>query len=191
MAEGLVVDRARTALVVIDLQKGIASDGSMRPYSSREVVGNAARLVDVFREAGMPVFLVHIELPREIALQPSSDLPPLDPIPTPPGFSDFVPELTPVPSDVVITKRQWGAFQGTELDTQLRRRGVRTIVLCGIATNFGVESTARAAYELGYEQLFAEDAMTASSAEEHQASLKVLRHMGRVRTTDEIASAVE
>jgi nicotinamidase-related amidase len=138
----------------------------------------------------MPVFLVRVELRKAIALHPDSDLPPLDPLDSPPGWADLVPEMTPQGSDVVITKRQWGAFHGTELELQLRRRGVDTIVLCGVATNFGVEGTARAAYERGYQQVFAEDAMAAPSEEEHRCSVKILERLGRVRTTEEILRAL-
>ena len=57
-----------------------------------------------------------------------------------PGWSELADGLAAA-GDIVITKRQWGAFHGTELDLQLRRRGIRGIVLGGIATNFGVEFT--------------------------------------------------
>jgi nicotinamidase-related amidase len=94
-------------------------------------------------------------------------------------------------SDFVVTKRQWGAFYGTELDLQLRRRGMDTIVLCGIATDIGVESTARFAYEYGYQQILAEDAMTARSAEGHRhAVIEIFPRLGRVRTTAEIIAAL-
>lgn len=187
----LSIDRARSALVVIDLQKGIALDPDLRPHSSEKVIANSARLVGAFRELRLPVFLVRIELSKDMALNPESDLPPLDPLDSPPGFAEFVPEMTPTSSDIVITKRQWAAFHGTELEPQLRRRGVTTIVLCGVATNFGVEGTARIAYELGYQQVFAEDAMTASSEEEHRASLNILRRMGRVRSPEEVVQALK
>jgi len=186
----LTLDRDRSALVVIDLQKGIALDPSLQPHSSQEVIANAVRLANAFRKRGLPVFMVRIELNRDVALVPESDLPPLDPLDSPPGFADFVPEMAPTSSDIVITKRQWAAFHGTELEVQLRRRGISTIVLCGVATNFGVEGTARVAYELGYQQVFAEDAMTASSEEEHRSSLNILRRMGRVRSTEEILRAL-
>jgi nicotinamidase-related amidase len=186
----LMFDRDRAALVVIDLQRGIALDPELKPHSSQEAIANAVRLLDAFRQRRLPVFLVRIELSKDIALNPESDLPPLDPLDSPPGFAEFVPELKPASSDIIITKRQWAAFHGTELELHLRRRGVTTIVLCGVATNFGVEGTARVAYENGYEQVFPEDAMTASSEEEHHASLNILRRLGRVRATEEIVQAL-
>jgi nicotinamidase-related amidase len=83
-----------------------------------------------------------------------------------------------------VTKRQWGAFYGTELDQLLRRRGIKTLIMSGIATNYGVESTAREAFDRGYELIFAEDAMSSMSAEAHRfSSENVFRTMGRVRST--------
>lgn len=191
MSQEIMIGKS-AALVVIDLQKGIAEDSSLEPYLAKDVIERSARLIEAFRERKMPVFLVRVELSRDIALQPESDLPPLDPLDSPEGFADFVDLIVPASSDVIITKRQWGAFYGTELDLRLRRLGIDTIVLCGIATNFGVEGTARTAYELGYQQVFAEDAMTSVSRQAHDMSVDlILRHLGKVRSTQEILSALE
>jgi nicotinamidase-related amidase len=92
--------------------------------------------------------------------------PPGAPAP-PPDASHLAPEAGVEATDIVITKRQWGAFYGTELDQLLRRRHIKTLVLGGIVTNFGVESTARAAYDRGYALVFAEDAMSGITAEAH------------------------
>jgi nicotinamidase-related amidase len=109
----------------------------------------------------------------------------------PPDWSEFIPELDRQPGDVVILKRQWGAFYGTDLNLQLRRRGLTTIVICGISTEFGVESTARDAYEHGYEMIFAQDAMTGQTAESHANSVeRIFPRLGRVRSTDEIIAAL-
>jgi nicotinamidase-related amidase len=111
--------------------------------------------------------------------------------PPAPDWSELIAELDRQPGDVVILKRQWGAFYGTDLELQLRRRGLATIVLCGISTEFGVESTARDAYEHGYELVFAEDAMTAMNAESHANSVgRIFPRMGRVRSTEEIVAAL-
>ena len=89
-------------------------------------------------------------------------------------------------------KRQWGAFHGRSFDLQLRRRGIRTIVLAGISTNVGVESTARDAFERGYEQVFVSDAMAAPSAEAHANTLKfTFPRIGRLRTTDDVVAAMK
>jgi nicotinamidase-related amidase len=186
MDEALEINKAKTALVVIDLQKGIAAMPG-RPHTAQEVISNSARLVKTFRDNKMPVFLVHVQGSKETMLNVKSDESFSRPANMPLDWADFIDEIAPTPTDVVITKRQWGAFYGTDLDLQLRRRGIDTIVLCGIATDYGVESTARFAYEYGYQQIFAEDAMTSRSDEQHNAAVNfVLKRMGRVRKTEEI-----
>ena len=181
------IDRAKTALVVIDLQKGIVGRQTA-PYASDFVVKNAAALADAFRKSGMPVFLVRVAFSSDgkDMLRPIVDAP--WPTQTPlPDWTEIVPEIGPKPGDFVITKHQWGAFYGTELELALRRRGITTIVLCGIATNIGVESTARFAFEYGFNQIFAEDAMAAMSAEEHAITVaRIFPRIGLVRKTDEI-----
>lgn len=177
-------DLSDTALVVIDLQRGIVAMDTA-PCPSTHVVANCVRLVDAWRAAGKPVCLVHVDFLGPDMLRPETDAPAMQAPPA--GWADFVPELRVSDSDIVITKRQWGAFHGTELDLQLRRRGIRRIVLCGIATSVGVESTARDAYELGYHQIFAEDAMASRTAEEHRSTVNnIFPRIGRVRSTDEI-----
>jgi nicotinamidase-related amidase len=175
--------------VVIDLQKGIVGRQTA-PYASDIVVKNTAALAEVFRKNGMPVFLVRVafSLDGKDALRPIVDAP--WPAQTPlPDWADIVPEMGPKPGDFLITKHQWGAFHGTELDLQLRRRGITTIVLCGIATNIGVESTARFAFEYGYNQIFVEDAMSALSVEEHNFTVfKIFPRLGSVRKTKDLLS---
>jgi nicotinamidase-related amidase len=183
----IFIDKSKTALVVIDLQKGIVGRQTA-PYASVIVVKNAAALADAFRENGMPVFLVRVTPSSDgkDALRPIADV--VMPAQTfPPDWAEIVPELGPKQGDFVITKHQWGAFYGTELDLEFRRRGITTVVLCGIATNIGVESTARFAYEYGYNQIFAEDAMSALSTEEHRFAItKIFPRIGLVRKTKEI-----
>ena len=118
--------------------------------------------------------------------------PPRQAGPRPPDWAELVAELSPEPGDLFITKRQWGAFYGTELDLQLRRRGIDTILLAGISTTVGVESTARDAYERGYEQVFLEDAMAARNPAEHAHTVRmVFARIGRVRSTAEVLAALE
>lgn len=190
----LSLDPQKTALVLIDLQQGIVT-GPLAPRSGQDVVQNAARLTAAFRAAGATVVLVHVAFHSDAkdALNVPADSPvPLDPSTLPANWSEFVPELGQQPSDLVITKRHWGAFYGTELDLQLRRRGVTTIVLGGISTNIGVESTARSAYEHGYAQVFVEDAMASQSAEAHAFPLKtIFPRMGQVRSTEQVIAALK
>ncbi len=187
------IEKGTTALVVIDLQKGIAAMGrQLAPYDAATVVRNSSSMADAFRKNGMPVFLVHVVADEKERLNVTADDPGWSSsAPRPADWADFVPELGPKGTDIVVTKKQWGAFYGTDLELQLRRRGIKTIVLCGIATPYGVESTARFAYEYGFQQVFAEDAMAAMTAEMHSASVNnVLRRMGRVRKTAEILASL-
>ncbi|HEX4758573.1 MAG TPA: hydrolase [Terracidiphilus sp.] len=181
-----------TAVVVIDLQKGIvALPGS--PLPTATVIANSARLLTAARQTGAKPVLVHVGGSSDGAdrLRPPTDAPPRMTTPQP-GWMDLIPELDCQPDDIIIFKRQWGAFYGTDLDLQLRRRGLTTIVLCGIATEIGVESTARDAYERGYELVFASDAMTSTSPESHANTIeRIFPRIGRVRTTDQIIAALQ
>ncbi|MDR3666281.1 MAG: hydrolase [Ignavibacteriaceae bacterium] len=191
MSINLNINIQKTAVVVIDLQKGISSMPT-EPYSPAVVIENSVKIISAARKNNMPVFLVHVT--------PSPDMKDaLHPVAESsfirsglnPGWSEFVPELNIQPNDFLITKHQWGAFYGTELDLQLRRRGMDTIILCGISTNFGVESTARDAFELGYNQIFVEDAMSARSKEEHAYPVKyIFPRLGLIRSTKEVLDAL-
>jgi nicotinamidase-related amidase len=190
---GLKLDARRTAIVVIDLQKGIAGMPGGAPHTKAAVIANCARLLSAARAAGAQPILVHVGGSPDGAdrLKPNSDQPMRSLGALPPDWSELIPELDRQPGDIVILKRQWGAFYGTDLDLQLRRRGLTTIILCGISTEAGVESTARDAYERGHELIFAEDAMTGSSAESHANSVeRIFPRLGRVRSTDEILAAL-
>jgi nicotinamidase-related amidase len=188
----LVIFREKTALVVIDLQKGIAAMPT-EPHDATSVVRNAAKLAEACRNQGMPVFLVRVTPSADMkdGLRPAADERVAMRGAMAPDWSEIVPEMKPRESDFIITKRQWGAFYGTELDLQLRRRSIDTIILCGIATDIGVESTARFAYEYGYNQIFAEDAVAGRSAEGHRHAVKeIFPRIGKVRTTEQILVAL-
>jgi len=176
----------KSALVLIDLQKGIMALPTVHPSST--VVANAAALATAFRSAGLPVVLVNVAFSPDGAdrLRTRTDAP-APSLPYNPDFSELVPELMPQPSDLRITKRQWNAFYGTELDLQLRRRGVTGIVLGGISTSIGVDSTARAAYERSYNVTLASDAMTDRDPSAHECSVtKIFPRLGEVDTTSAI-----
>jgi nicotinamidase-related amidase len=188
----LVLEPRRTALVVIDLQHGIVGR-SPAPHSGPEVVARASALARALRDAGGMVVWVRVTSSPDgrDALQPPTDAPAVTPTGRPADWAELVPELDQQAVDLVVTKRQWGAFYGTELDLQLRRRGVHTIVLCGISTNIGVESTARDAYERGYRQVFVEDATSARSAEEHAFVMRTtFPRIGQVRSTAQVLRAL-
>src|ERR1700681_2068697 len=192
MADALALDAKQTALVLIDLQGGILGRQTA-PHSARDVLARSVRLAERFRSAGGLVGLVHVSFSADGGDRPTppTDEPP-PPAATQPGWDEISPALGRDAKDIVITKRQWGAFYGTQLDLQLRRRGIRTIVIGGIATNFGVESTARDACERGYGLVFVEDAMAGLSAEAHSFAIKtIFPRIGRIRSTEQVMSALE
>ncbi|MFF5894883.1 isochorismatase family protein [Streptomyces argenteolus] len=172
----------RTALVVVDLQKGIVALPTAHPAEG--VVARSATLADAFRAKGLPVFLVHVT--GGAPGRTESGAPAREPAP---DWSDLVPEIGPRDGDVVVTKQQWGAFHGTALDLELRRRGITQVVLSGIATSIGVESTARAAHEHGYHVTVATDAVTDMDADAHRNSVeKIFPRLGETGTTDAIVA---
>src|SRR5690242_15107003 len=186
------LDPATTALVLIDLQRGIAA-GQTVPNAASDVVARAARLAAAARRRGMLVVLVRVDpgpngvlFPRPQADQPRP------PMTITPEWTELMPELGRESSDVVVTKHQPNAFYGTDLELQLARRGIRTIVLGGISTNVGVEATARAAHERGFEQVFVPDVMAAREADLHEHSVRrILPTLGRVRSLDIVLAALE
>ena len=191
-AAPMKLDAATTALVLIDLQQGILPYAKA-PYDAAAVLAHAAPLAAAFRAAKAPVVLVKVGFSADggDALKAIVDAP--NPAGAPPAdWMADTAELPPQPGDIHIVKRQWGAFHGTELDLQLRRRGIRTIVLAGIATAVGVESTARFAWELGYDLVFVEDATSGPDAAMHANSFeKVFPRLGRVRKTAQVLAALQ
>ncbi|GAA0552172.1 hydrolase [Paractinoplanes ferrugineus] len=177
----------KTALVVIDLQAGIVAASTV-PYPATDVVARTAELAGAFRAHGLPVVLVRVSGRPDgsDAVAGRIDGGPRPSRPRPEGWDVLVEEITG-PDDIVITKRNWGAFHGTDLDTQLRRRGVTQIVLTGIATSIGVESTARAAHEHNYHVTLATDAMSDLDELTHRNSIeKIFPRLGETGTTAEI-----
>jgi nicotinamidase-related amidase len=176
----------KTALIVVDLQKGIMS------YSTTptvvEVVEKAAALTAAFRRHELPVVLVNA-LGR--APGRTEQVPRLAPQ-LPPDFGQWVPELNQQPDDHLVTKRTWSAFTHTDLDAHLKKRGVTQVVVCGVATSIGVESTARCAHENGFHVTLAIDAMSDMSPEAHTNSLtRIFPRLGETGTTQEIIALLE
>ena len=168
------------ALVVIDLQKGIVGLPLAHPAS--EIVTRAARLARAFRERKLPVVLVHVTggAPGRTDAGPPK-------FSRPPDWAELVPELERQPEDLLISKQRWGAFLGTTLDADLKLHGVTQIFLAGISTTRGVESTARSAYELGYNVVLVVDAMTDPNAHAHLSSVaNVFPSLGETTTTNEV-----
>ncbi|MFE6843502.1 hydrolase [Streptomyces sp. NPDC057686] len=179
-----------TALVLIDLQQGILALPTAKPAA--EILGNGIALARAFRAHKLPVVLVRVAWSPDGGDLPTTDVDRPGPAAAPPAaFSEIPAELAAL-GDVVVTKRHWGAFTGTELDLQLRRRGIHRIVLAGISTSVGVESTARTAWEHSYYLVFAEDATADTDPESHAHSFgKIFPRIGKVSTTAEIIAALD
>lgn len=190
----LSLEASKTALVIIDLQKGVAGM-NVAPHTAAAVVANSVKIGHALKSAGGTVIAVNVAFSAggvDRLCQPVELTMAVPPGGLPAGWSDLVPEIADLGADVAITKRQWGAFHGTELDLQLRRRGIGTIILTGIATNFGVEGTAREAWQNNYAVVFAEDAMAAPTAEHHAFAVeKIFPRLGLIRPTDEIVAALK
>ena len=170
------------ALIVIDLQKGIVGLPTAHPIA--DIVDRSARLARAFRARGWPVVLVNVTGPapgRTDAGRPTFAFPP--------DWADLVPELVQHADDVAVSKQRWGAFIGTSLDDELRRRGVTQVFLSGVATSAGVESTARSAHDHGYNVVLVVDAMTDRDADAHRHSVdRIFPRLGEVDTTDNLVA---
>jgi len=165
------------ALVVIDLQKGIVGMPTVHPAGG--IIGRVAQLARAFREHGLPVVLV--TLAGRSPARTEAGVPKFS---FPADWGELVPELQKHPTDHLVTKQRWGAFLGTTLDDYLRQRGVTQIFLTGISTSIGVESTARSAYDLGYNVALVVDAMTDRDADAHRHSVeKIFPRLGETDTT--------
>ncbi len=178
----ITLDSRTSALVLIDLQKPLIAM-SLSPHSAADVVATSISLAERFRSAGARVVLVNVGYAKDFgdSLRQPIDKPASRPANGyPENWMEFADGLAQ-PDDIRVTKHQWGAFYGTDLDVQLRRRNIKTIVLGGVATNFGVESTARQAWERGYEVVIAEDATTSLTAEMHTFAIEsILPRLSRV-----------
>jgi nicotinamidase-related amidase len=174
-----------TALIVIDLQKGIVNYPTVHPIDG--VVKKARSLADAFRQRGLPVVLVNVA-----GQAPGRTERPRHPEPFPVGWTDLVPELNQQPGDIVVTKRTWGVFASTDLEKRLRTLGITQVVVAGVATSIGAEATARQAYEAGFNVTLAIDAMTDMRAEAHDYSIaNVFPRLGESGTTQEILDLLE
>jgi len=174
-----------TALVLIDLQKGIVQYPVVHPIAG--IIANAAKLVDAFHKAGLPVVIVNVN-PSDAAWLKARKEPSNSPGGQfSPDFFDIVPELKTNDDDIFVTKSTWDAFDSTYIDEELRKFGVTGIVIGGVSTSIGVEGTARSASAKGYNITFASDAMTDMFPDAHAHSFKyIFPRMGEIDTTENI-----
>ena len=174
----------KTALIVVDLQKGIVDSPFIHPIS--DVIKLSRALLDAFRRQDLPVVLVNVagrapgrteQPPRNVTFAE--------------GWTDLLPELGQQPGDILVTKRTWGSFANTYLEAQLRARGVTQVVVTGVATGTGVEATARQAYEQGFNVTLAIDAMTDVRPEAHEYSIAhVFPRLGETGSTQQISDLI-
>jgi nicotinamidase-related amidase len=175
----------KTALLVIDLQKGIVALSTAHPAD--EVVKLARQMIDAFRRHHLPIVFVNVAggAPGRTESPPRVGQ-------FPPDWTELVPELNRQPADHMVTKRTWGAFTNTGLDEHLKKLGVTQVVILGVATSIGVESTARHAYENGYHITLAVDAMTDLNADAHTNSItRIFPKLGETGTTREIIELLD
>lgn len=175
-----------TALIVVDLQKGLIGYPFVHPIA--DVLRHTRTLLKVFRARGLTVVLVNVTgaAPGRAEQRRRLDSP------LPSGFADLIDDLDRQPDDLVVTKQSWGAFATTDLEARLKAAGVTQVVICGIATGTGVEATARQAYELGFNVTLVSDAMTDTRAETHEYSLNhVFPRLGERGTASEIMTALD
>jgi nicotinamidase-related amidase len=159
---------------VIDLRARITA-APVTPIPAADVIAHTASLAGVFRARGWPVILVQVGAAEGESTPGRIQARQRPGAPRPAGGEEIVDEIRG-DGDIIVHKRNWGAFYGTDLDLHLRRRGITQIVLTGIATSIGVESTARAAHGHGYYVTPASDAMTDLNADAHAGRT---RHHGR------------
>jgi len=188
MAE-LQLDPQKTALVLIDLQNAVLGM-TPAPHSADKVVENSVKLANAFRAKGAPVVYVRVDLNDFLKLpvdQPFN----LGDKPLPAVASEIASAAAFQPGDILVTKQHWGAFAGTDLEQQLKSRGIDTVVLTGISTNAGVESTARQGTGLGFAFVLVEDACSSQNAEHHRFAFEhIFPRLTRVRTTDEVLASL-
>jgi nicotinamidase-related amidase len=175
----------KTALIVIDLQAGIVTYPTVHPISG--VVKHASALAEAFRRHGLPVVLVNVDGGAPGRSEQSRSLGQF-----PAGWTDLVPELNQQPADHTVTKRTWGAFTGTDLAGHLKNLGVTQVVIAGVATSIGVESTARHAHEHGFHVTLATDAMTDMNPDAHTNSIsRIFPRLGETGATQEILALLD
>jgi nicotinamidase-related amidase len=175
----------KTALIVIDLQKGIVAYPTAHPAA--EIVKQASTLADAFRRHGLPIVLVNVTGGAPGRTDQARNLGDL-----PADWAELVPELNQQPTDHTVTKRTWGAFTHTDLDEHLKKLSVTQVVIVGVATSIGVESTARYANENGYNVALAVDAMTDMNPDAHHNSVtRIFPRLGETGTTQEIIDLLD
>ncbi|TYC49046.1 isochorismatase family protein [Weissella muntiaci] len=193
--KNLTIDLKTTAVVVIDLQKGIAEREGLAPLSGWDVIERNNELLASLKNTDALITLVRVKNQGTEGFFPVTDNQITSKAPFPVEMTEF---STAIANDadaknvITVDKHNWGAFYGTDLDVQLRRRGIKTIILTGIATSIGVDTTAREAAQAGYDLILVPDAMTDVNAIAHQSTLDyIFPRLGKVRSLAEVQAAID
>jgi nicotinamidase-related amidase len=175
----------RTALIVIDLQKGLLALPTVHPLS--DVLNCVSGLCSAFRRHGLPVVLVNVTGTPTGRTETTISVKDL-----PTDWADLASELNAQTEDLLVSKNTWGAFTDTDLYSRLKKLGITQVVLAGISTSIGVESTARQAHELGFNVTLALDAMTDTNQEAHDNSVaRIFPRLGESASAKEIIALID
>jgi len=178
-----------TALVLIDLQNSVVSVQT-KPHSVEDVLKNVNELIDAFRKKQLPIVLVNVK-PAGTWMQSRKETK-MPPFPNDENAYQISDKVNANKNDIYITKHTWSAFFETELNNELKKKSITNIVLGGISTSAGVEGTARAASELGYNITLATDAMADRNESAHYNSIQnIFPRLGETGTAKEIIEMLE
>ena len=193
LKENMIFDLSKTAFVAIDMQKGIVSNGRLSPRTAASILTNNDLLVRTLKRTAALKVLVNVDISTFPYLSQQTDMGGMT-ASVPPEFTDLLlkDSLKDTDNMLTITKYNPSAFFGTSLDLQLRRRGIETIILSGVATTNGVYATALDAFQHGYHVVLAEDACSDRDKESHQLFIKkIFPKTVRVRSTKQIIEAIQ
>ncbi|TNW86753.1 cysteine hydrolase [Enterococcus faecium] len=189
----LIFDLSKTAFVAIDMQKEIVNNGTLSPHTAASILTNNDLLVRTLKRTAALKVLVNVDISTFPYLSQQTDMGGMT-ASVPPEFTDLLlkDSLKDTDNMLTITKYNPSAFFGTSLDLQLRRRGIETIILSGVATTNGVYATALDAFQHGYHIVLAEDACSDRDKESHQLFIKkIFPKTARVRSTKQIIEAIQ
>ncbi len=193
LKENMIFDLSKTAFVAIDMQKGIVNNGTLSPHTAQSILTNNDLLVRTLKRTAALKVLVNVDISTFPYLSQQTDMGGMT-ASVPPEFTDLLlkDSLKDTNNMLTITKYNPSAFFGTSLDLQLRRRGIETIILSGVATTNGVYATALDAFQHGYHVVLAEDACSDRDKESHQLFIKkIFPKTARVRSTKQIIEAIQ
>ncbi|EGP4916670.1 cysteine hydrolase [Enterococcus faecium] len=193
LKENMIFDLSKTAFVAIDMQKGIVNNGTLSPHTAQSILTNNDLLVRTLKRTAALKVLVNVDISTFPYLSQQTDMGGMT-ASVPPEFTDLLlkDSLKDTNNMLTITKYNPSAFFGTSLDLQLRRRGIETIILSGVATTNGVYATALDAFQHGYHIVLAEDACSDRDKESHQLFIKkIFPKTARVRSTKQIIEAIQ